>query len=123
MTAIVLLDTLCARGVTVEPRGDRLRIRPASALIPEELQALQQYKTEVRLILDYRASLLEFWRLNAAGPEVTQAVAVAAYNEVVRLIDEVGEPTASTLRHQWEREWHQKTGRCPRCGELGERHA
>ncbi|MBI2218951.1 MAG: hypothetical protein HYU51_16825 [Candidatus Rokubacteria bacterium] len=69
----------------------------------------------------YRATLREFWRL-VALPAVDPEAAIATHNEVIRLIDEVGEPRATRLRDRWEGEWHRETGRCPRCGERGERH-
>jgi hypothetical protein len=52
MTAAVeLLATLRARGVVVEPRGDRLRVRPASVVAPEELDALRRHKAELLALL------------------------------------------------------------------------
>lgn len=71
----------------------------------------------------YRAALHEYWRLVALGPGVDRGTAIRAVNEVVRLVDDVGEPAATELRHPLETEWHRETGRCPRCGESGERHA
>lgn len=51
MTAAALVETLRARGVTLEPRGDRLRVRPASAVTPDEVEALRRYKPEVLRLL------------------------------------------------------------------------
>jgi hypothetical protein len=70
----------------------------------------------------YRTALRWFWRLTAAGAEADRVAAGVAYNEVVRLFDEVGEPVATMLRHRLEGEWHAETGSCPRCGARGERH-
>lgn len=130
MTAVVLVESLRARGVHLRAEGDKIRFRPASALTSEDLAALRSLKAEVMSLLvvqptneritAYRAALWEFWRINAAGAAVPRTTAMATYNMVIKLMDEVGEPTASTLRHRWEREWHQETGRCPRCGERGE---
>ena len=45
MTALAaLVADLQARGVTLEPRGDRLAVRPVSRLTREELEALRRYK-------------------------------------------------------------------------------
>ena len=52
MTAAAqLVEALRARGVTLEPAGDRLRVRPASALSAEELEALRMVKPEVLRLL------------------------------------------------------------------------
>lgn len=52
MTAAAqLVQALRARGVNLEPEGDRLRIRPASALSAEELEALRHVKPEVLRLL------------------------------------------------------------------------
>jgi hypothetical protein len=70
----------------------------------------------------YCAAMREFWRLVALGPAVDRGTAIKALNEVIRLVAEVGEPTATELRHRLEAEWHREAGRCARCGESGERH-
>jgi hypothetical protein len=43
-------------------------------------------------------------------------------DDLARLMDDVGEPLADTLRDRWGRAWHLETGRCPRCGEAGQYH-
>jgi hypothetical protein len=70
----------------------------------------------------YRAALHEFWRLVALAPAVDPATAIRTLDKVARLIDVVGEPVATELRHRLEAEWHRDTGRCARCGDSGERH-
>jgi adenosylmethionine-8-amino-7-oxononanoate aminotransferase len=40
-----------ARGVLLKPHGDRLRVMPASAVTPDEIQALRQLKPEVLSLL------------------------------------------------------------------------
>lgn len=65
----------------------------------------------------YRAALREWWRLMGLGPDVDRQTATVTYDKVIRLIDEVGEPLATRVRHKWEAEWTRETGRCPRCGE------
>ena len=42
-----LLQDLAASGVTVEARGGRLVVRPASSVLPRHLAALQQHRDEV----------------------------------------------------------------------------
>jgi hypothetical protein len=56
------------------------------------------------------------------GEDVPPEIARKAVDLVLKLEDEIGEPRATELRHQWEAEYHRETGRCPRCGEGGERH-
>ncbi len=51
MTALDLLDELAARGVTVIPDGNRLRLRPASALPPELVAAVRAAKPEILTVL------------------------------------------------------------------------
>ena len=52
MTAVVeLVAQLRARGVTLEPDGPTLVIRPASAVRPEEITALRQHKADVLALL------------------------------------------------------------------------
>ncbi len=54
----------------------------------------------------------------AEGPPTANLVkARGVYQDLIRLMDEVGEPTATQLRRQWAREWGQETGVCPYCGE------
>lgn len=51
MTAAVLVATLHARGVILEPHGGRLRVMPASAVTPDEVQALRRLKAQVLSLL------------------------------------------------------------------------
>jgi Isocitrate/isopropylmalate dehydrogenase len=61
---------------------------------------------------------------NTFGNVLSDVVAIlaGAYNDVVQLIDEVGEPTATLLRHKLEDQCAEETGRCPRCGERRVQH-
>jgi hypothetical protein len=70
----------------------------------------------------YQAALHDLWRLVASGQAVDRETAIDAAAKVTRFIDVVGEPAATELRHRWEAEWYRQTGRCPRCGDSGERH-
>jgi len=49
--AAQLVQSLRARGVHFEPEGERLRVRPASALLPDEVKALRQHKPEILVLL------------------------------------------------------------------------
>ncbi len=58
MTAAAqLVQALRARGVNLEREGDRLRVRPASALSTDELEALRQVKREVLRLLQTEPAL------------------------------------------------------------------
>lgn len=50
-SAAALVSALRARGVELRPDGDRLRVRPAEALAPDELAALRARKAEVLRVL------------------------------------------------------------------------
>ena len=45
--AATMIADLRARGVTLEPRGDRLIARPVSRLSPDEVEALRRHKVEI----------------------------------------------------------------------------
>ena len=138
MTAETLVATLRERGVTLRPDGDQLVVSPVSAVKPDELEALRRLKPwvmamlrpspqpallpEPRHIEAFKIALREAWRLMAEGPDADPEACRRALNEVFKLEDDVGEPRATELRHAWEAAWHRDAGRCPRCGELGDRH-
>jgi len=70
----------------------------------------------------YQAALRAWWAFAAEGADAEATHVRYVYQEILRLIDEVGEPTATTLRRAWAKQWHEETGRCPTCGEPGEFH-
>lgn len=45
----------------------------------------------------YRERLGRWWALTAQGPQADKAEVLAAYNDLLRLTDEVGEPRATNL--------------------------
>jgi hypothetical protein len=51
LTAAALVADLQTRGVTLESRGDKLRVRPVSRLSPDELESLRAHKAEVLAVL------------------------------------------------------------------------
>jgi len=80
--------------------------------------ALDRAATEA----DYRQAILCWFELTTQGPAVHQAEVDRVHQEILRLIDDVGQPRATSLRHQWARAWHRETGVCPYCGERGVYH-
>jgi hypothetical protein len=70
----------------------------------------------------YREALRRWWALAAQGTEADAVEMRQIYQEIVRLLDEVGEPTATERRRTWALEWHLETARCPFCGEPGAYH-
>lgn len=49
---LALVADLQGRGVTLEPRGDKLAVRPVSRVTAEELARLRQHKAEVLRLLE-----------------------------------------------------------------------
>ena len=74
------------------------------------------------LLAAYRDALHHFWKFTAQGADADHSAVRHAYQEIIRLIDEVGEPRATELRRQWARAWHAEHGICPTCGERGPYH-
>jgi hypothetical protein len=83
MTAVELIEVLRARGVTLEPHGDKLRVRPVSRLTAEELDCLRVAKTEVLALLagPRPASPTD----PAAGLSAPSVAAFAALGQIVSL--------------------------------------
>lgn len=113
----VLAQVLEAGGrVILDPERPRLLVPPAlKPLVAEHRYALRH------LVL-YREALRHWWALAAQGSQADQGEVSRVYQEIIKLIDEVGEPRATQLRREWAREWWQQTGVCPWCGELGPYH-
>jgi hypothetical protein len=122
---IELLDQLHARGVEVVTDGRRVGVVPAGSLTPPEREALLRFKGDLLHLLQaraalhdqYRTVLRRWWTLAAQGPGADREEIARIYQEIIKLIDEVGEPQATQLRRAWSREWSQETGLCPYCGE------
>lgn len=70
----------------------------------------------------YRQALRLWFELTAQGPDAEPAEVSRVYQEILRLIDEVGEPRATALRREGAPQWYQETGVCPYCGERGVYH-
>jgi len=70
----------------------------------------------------YRQALRRWFELTAQGPSADREEVARIYQEILRLLDDVGETRATALRRQWAREWWQETGVCAYCGERGQYH-
>ena len=85
MTVAALVGDLRARGVTLVPEGDKLRVRPVSAISADELASLRRYKTEVIAVLSraevFRRQIVEW----AAAGRVATPILVLADTPPVRL--------------------------------------
>ena len=51
MNATSLIESLAARGISLSPNGESVRVMPASALSPDDRQAIRDHKEEILLIL------------------------------------------------------------------------
>jgi hypothetical protein len=130
--AAELVQALRARGVTLEPAGDRLRVRPASALSAEELEALRQVKPEVlrllaasptptpahylRLAIRRRFALMV---VEVDGQRPSPQEVEALQQEILKLVDETGAAYAEALIREEARRFQWGTARCGWCGHLG----
>jgi hypothetical protein len=130
--AAELVQALRARGVTLEPEGDRLRIRPASALSAEELEALRQVKPEVLRLLaaqptptpahHLRLTIRRWFTLAVAevdGQRPNPRELEALQQEILRRTDETGPAYAEALIREEGRRFRWETARCGWCGNLG----
>ena len=52
MTALELVDTLTAKGVTISLEGRRIRYEPRSSVLDEDLERLRTYRAEVVKLLE-----------------------------------------------------------------------
>ena len=130
--AAQLVQALRARGVTLEPAGDRLRVRPASALSAEELETLRQVKPEVLRLLaaqptptpahHLRVALRRWFIMAMAevdGLRPDPQTVEALHQDILRLEDETGYLFAQALIREERERFQQETGRCGLCGGLG----
>jgi hypothetical protein len=140
VTPALLVETLQARGVVLWAVGDRLRVRPATAVTPEELEALRRHKAEIMKLLApapdvptppdlallwearYRALLRHAFRLVSEGGSADPVGCARTLDEVAVLTDELGPDRAQHVRREEARQWWQETARCPWCGEAGRYH-
>lgn len=100
------------------PRIQRLVTRLSGRAEPGPALPLDRAAAEA----GYRQAILRWFELTAHGPAAHQAEVDQVHQEILRMIDDVGEPRATRLRRQWAREWWQETGVCPFCGERGPFH-
>jgi hypothetical protein len=83
---------------------------------------LEMAKQVSAQIAAYKAALWTWWTLTAQGADADEADVEATYQQILSLIDELGPTSATQLRLEHEIHWYKQTGRCPRCGNEGERH-
>jgi hypothetical protein len=83
---------------------------------------LEMAKQVSAQIAAYKAALWTWWTLTAQAADAAEADVEATYQQILALIDELGPTSATQLRHEHEVDWYKQTGRCPRCGEHGDRH-
>ncbi len=118
MTPAEVFTKILASGGRVIPNLTRPRL-----LVPRDLKPLAlEHRQALRGIVLYRETIRRWWALTAEGPAASVPIVMAVYQDLIRLQDEVGEPTATALRYQWARQWWQDTGRCPWCGDAGAYH-
>ena len=72
---------------------------------------------ETPLRLTYRNVLRRWWTLSAEADEVGREE-----EQILKRLEEVGDPQTTGLRRRWAREWLEETGVCPLCGKSGPDH-
>lgn len=113
-----LLNRVFEAGGKIIPDTARLRL-----LVPPSLKPLvAEHRAALRLLVLYRETLRRWWALTAQGPCADWDDLAQTYQELLRLLDEVGVPSGLQSARQWAREWHKETGVCPWCGEPGPYH-
>lgn len=118
MTPAEVLSRVLEAGGKVIPDPTRPRL-----LVPPPLKRLVEANRQaLRRLVEYRETLRHWWTLTAQGPQAYRDEIARTYQEILRLHDEVGSPTATRLLRQWAREWWYETKLCPWCGEPGEHH-
>jgi hypothetical protein len=127
----MLLEQLRSKGVEVRADGDRLNLRPASALSPEELAQAKALKPDIMRLLapsplptpahHLRVAIKQWFSMTvveADGRRSDPAAVETLYQQIVKLIDEIGPAFAATLIHEEARRFRWETGRCGWCGLL-----
>jgi hypothetical protein len=76
VTPTALLELLRARGVEVRTDGQRIGIRPAGVLTPEERDALQRQKAEILAILQAPSTALSQATSQPLAPELLDQVSL-----------------------------------------------
>lgn len=117
-----ILDSFEARGISLRAEGDRLRVAPARILTDADRATIAAHKPRLLDVAAYRDALHRLWTLMAEGSGAPAAECAQVLQDVVRRLDDVGEPTATRLRRRWAEAWTKTTGRCPNCAERGPVH-
>src|SRR5262245_8494310 len=138
-SAAALITRLQRRGVTLEPRGHKLAVRPTSLVTSDELEELRRQKAEVLrllapksrrdLIAEYETVLGNLWLLNvpceSRDPRAHQADLNDAQRllaEQVRQVYDTGPELAAAISRTAARAWANLMKRCPWCGMDGPLH-
>jgi hypothetical protein len=132
VTAAVLLQRLRDKGVEVRADGDRLRLSPASALLPEELEQAKVLKPDlIRLLVPraapspahpLRLAIRRWFALTVVemdGRRPSPSEVEALRQEIFKLEDETGPAYAEVLIREEARRFRWETARCGWCGNLG----
>ena len=127
MTASALMLDLCRQGAVLSLVCGRLRVEAPRGLLSAEVQAtLSSYKAEILRLLQfsdqYRRLLFRGFALIAKAGAGTPEECEQFLDEQTRLADELGSNLAAAIRKDAAERWHADTGRCPWCGEPGDRH-
>jgi hypothetical protein len=132
VTAAVLVAELQARGVTLRPDGEILRVRPVNKVTPAEFEALRRHKPEILRLLTagqlpdpitaYEATLGRLWALNLAGAATDPEEIKHLLDMQARQCDELGPEFASAVSRQASCDWARRERRCPFCGLEGVYH-
>jgi hypothetical protein len=70
----------------------------------------------------YGLWLERLWGLRARGAKADPTEIEEAHQHVMKFIDNIGEPKATTLRRQQGTSWYESTCFCPHCGRRGVFH-
>ncbi len=137
--AVELVARLRARGVTLEPDGPTLVVRPATAVRPDEIDALRKLKAEVLallaphphppetrppapalsvpdLIAAYQETLGRLYSFNIPGVHADVAEIRRLLDVQARECNELGPAFAEAVGRQAARQWAARAQRCPWCG-------
>jgi len=131
VTAAVLLQRLRDKGVEVRADGNHLLLRPASVLLPEELEQAKALKSHLICLLTPRSdstpadhlrlAIRRWFALTVAemdGKRPRPEELEALRQELLKLEDDTGPAYAEALIREEARRFRWETARCGWCGIL-----